>query len=291
MAIHCLWWPTLINWVVLDLAICSKTCGSGEHPDKWSNVEEFNDLRFLYELIIVALLAHLRDVVPHGLLPNYAFLRRLASGNKGATVIFVFLYEYDSQLGLDEPPILTICGEAPFLCSSLQGRPSIIRCKSIIRMFRSRCTHLSERSIPSTERALFVEIPAATLLRTSPWNNSTKTSRPVSPIGTAKRSDIDPFITVLNGVRDVENKVRVALGVPHFDLDETSAIEKEDVAFLVAELKKKIPSETFFSDNPTNPFGSGTPWVDTHNQRPRLESYIKRHLSKTDCSMPSEADW
>jgi len=99
---------------------------------------------------------------------------------------------------------------------------------------------------------------------------------------TAKRPDIDPYIVILNGLRQVQEKLLAALGRDPDELeDRIPSSRNSDVQFLVEALKKIVPPESFFAPNNTNPFGSGAPWDDvTGTGRNGLRDFIVDELSK-----------
>ena len=107
----------------------------------------------------------------------------------------------------------------------------------------------------------------------------------------AKRTSIDVFITWQNGIRDIEEKLKACLGVPIQDLDERSAVEEADVAFVVAELKKALPPDAFLSELAVSPFGSGEPWKVVASQRPLVAEYVTKHINKPDFELVPPADW
>ena len=296
MGTHFLWWPTLVRWVVLDVGVCPKTCGAGEHPEKWSSVEKYNNYRFLYELLIVSLMTYLRDAVPAGLLGNYPLLSRLASQNKGATVILRFLYEY----GL---PWLS-------LRQSIRGRRSAnidLMWRMWLPIFRA-CgkTLYSTLCVDTTYVSLALHPPLQKIwsqhqtcsLRGNPgrdmaWGQVQEEANNVFKNGLgdgANRSSIDLFITRYNGIRDAEAKMRGILGVPAREFDEDTVIEKADVEKIVAALKSKLPVNEFFSELSTNPFGSGAPWENVEREKHTLRDYIVKNLNKPNFEM-SSADW
>jgi hypothetical protein len=52
MAIHILWWKQFISWQVHETGICVEST-----TEEWSSVELYNRYRFLYEAMIVGILA------------------------------------------------------------------------------------------------------------------------------------------------------------------------------------------------------------------------------------------
>jgi hypothetical protein len=298
MAIHQLWWFALVRWVVMDVGVCMKTCGAGEKPEKWSSVEKYNNYRFLYELLIVSLMTYLKEAVPAGLLGNYAVLSGLAAQNKGATIILRFLYEF----GL---PWLS-------LRQSIRGRRSDnidTMWRMWLPMFRATGKTLySSLCVDTTFVSLSMHEPLQKLwrehrtcsLRGNPgrdiaWGQAQEGANDIIKNGLsdgADRASIDPFITIYNGIRDVETKMRDALGVSHDELDEDTVVEEADVKKIVDALKECLPVDEFLSELATNPFGSGAPWDKVRQQEGKtLRTYILEHLNKPNFEMPSQADW
>lgn len=79
MAIHVLWWGTLVHWLLEETNLCAESI----HPE-WSSVELYNRYRFTYEAIIVGVLAYLLEVLPEGALNDPGPLLEAASAsNKG----------------------------------------------------------------------------------------------------------------------------------------------------------------------------------------------------------------
>jgi len=73
MAIHRLWWPTLIKWLVTDVGFCAKSC----NEEKWDSVEKYNNYRFMYETLIVAIVTYFRGFLSKSHILNHSLLRRL----------------------------------------------------------------------------------------------------------------------------------------------------------------------------------------------------------------------
>lgn len=84
MAIHILWWPVLIYWLICHTGICQDSL-----QEKWSSVELYNRYRFAYETFIVGILAYVLEVVPANLLEQPGLLLQVAKEqNPGGLVSF-----------------------------------------------------------------------------------------------------------------------------------------------------------------------------------------------------------
>jgi hypothetical protein len=79
MAIHSLWWGPLVGWLLETTGFCSQSIN-----ETWSSVELYNRYRFVYEVIIVGILAYLLEVLPAGALDDPGPLLEAArTQNKG----------------------------------------------------------------------------------------------------------------------------------------------------------------------------------------------------------------
>jgi hypothetical protein len=88
MAIHKLWWRSLIRWVVTKL---------GAHntiKHVWTSVEECKHYDHVYRLAILTLAMYLAEVVPISMLYSPVQLRRAVRANGAALLAIRFLYEF-----------------------------------------------------------------------------------------------------------------------------------------------------------------------------------------------------
>ena len=88
MALHILWWPALIHWVVW------KTSREKTIKQVWTSIEACHHYDFLYMLVIVTLVDHLVEVVPPPLLLQPDLLLHRVRDNAAAVHAIRFLYEY-----------------------------------------------------------------------------------------------------------------------------------------------------------------------------------------------------
>ena len=77
MAIHILWWKPLISWLVHETGFCVEST-----TEDWSSVELYNRYRFLYEAMIVGILAYILEVIPRHLLEQPRLLLRAIKVSK-----------------------------------------------------------------------------------------------------------------------------------------------------------------------------------------------------------------
>lgn len=92
MAMHSLWWGPLVSWLLQETGFCSQSI-----HQEWSSVELYNRYRFVYEAIIVGILAYLLEVLPEGALNDPGPLLEAASTqNKGKwpTVINISCFAF-----------------------------------------------------------------------------------------------------------------------------------------------------------------------------------------------------
>ena len=78
MAIHCLWYMTLVLWVIDHTGMCERSI-----DEEWTNVELYNRHEFFYETLIVGMVTYLVSVVPRALLLDRAQLFEQAANNAG----------------------------------------------------------------------------------------------------------------------------------------------------------------------------------------------------------------
>ena len=60
----------------------------------WKSVEKYNRYVFLYELIIVGILAYLKKFLPSDVLRNPLLFDQIAREHAGATMLYHFLYDF-----------------------------------------------------------------------------------------------------------------------------------------------------------------------------------------------------
>lgn len=297
MGIHGLWFDTFISWFVLTIGLCAKTCGGGENPAKWGSVEKYNDYRFLYEVIIVSLMRYLKEAVPPGLLKNIPLLMKLAEQNRGATVVLHFLFGFALPwLSLRQ----SIRARASRRVDAFweQSLPMFLASKKkLYSQLVVDHTYVTMSLHDSFKRLWYLHRTCSqrgNRGRDVGWDQAMEQVNNLLKNGIsdgAKRTSIDVFITWQNGIRDIEEKLKACLGVPIQDLDERSAVEEADVAFVVAELKKALPPDAFLSELAVSPFGSGEPWKVVASQRPLVAEYVTKHINKPDFELVPPADW
>ena len=78
MVIHNLWYKTLVEWVLEETSFCEESI-----KEHWQSVELYNRHRFLYETIIVAIIAYLSDVLPANCFDDPESLLEAAQDNRG----------------------------------------------------------------------------------------------------------------------------------------------------------------------------------------------------------------
>lgn len=105
----------------------------------------------------------------------------------------------------------------------------------------------------------------------------------------AKPADIDPCITILNGIGAVTKDVRGALGVDPEQGGETLREHAEDVDAVVARMRELLPA--CIHDAAPNPFGRGEPWRDVEKQHDAAEGVVRAHLGRADVAMYSDREW
>ena len=81
MAMHLLWWKPLISWTHINGEICVEST-----TEDWSSVELYNRCRFLYEAIIVGIVAYVKEVMPEHLLEHPDLLLQTASERNKGTI-------------------------------------------------------------------------------------------------------------------------------------------------------------------------------------------------------------
>ena len=87
MAIHILWWNSLICWIMEKTGLSEASI-----KEDWSSVELYNRYRFFYEVIIVGILAYITEVIPAHILNRPDILISAAADqNKGANEFCVSL--------------------------------------------------------------------------------------------------------------------------------------------------------------------------------------------------------
>ena len=91
MAIHVLWWKPLISWLVINSDICAEST-----TEDWSSVELYNRYRFLYEAIIVGIVAYINEVFPKHLLEQPDLLLQAASERNKGNIPTFQLYEFNN---------------------------------------------------------------------------------------------------------------------------------------------------------------------------------------------------
>ena len=78
MVMHTLWYKTLVEWVLEETSFCEESI-----KEHWQSVELYNRHRFLYETIIVAIIAYLSGVLPAGCFDDPESLLEAAQHNRG----------------------------------------------------------------------------------------------------------------------------------------------------------------------------------------------------------------
>ena len=284
MGIHSLFWPTLIRWLVQDVGLCRRSC----NEKHWSSVEKYNNYRPMYETFIVAIVQYLQSFLPSWLLSDYPRLKDLAKGNAGATALLVFLYEFalpwlslrqsirsNSTENIETMWNLTLpwfratgktnydklCVDHALILVSLL--PSL---RKLYRLTRTASLRGNVGRNVALDQAL------------EQMNNEIKNLL----ADNAKRDGIDGLIVILNGLRQVEEKLSAALGVDPDDLEDVISVRKQDdVEQIVEALKAKLPPSDFFEPSSVNPFGAGKPWEDVQKARRGIKTFVEDHCSRT----------
>lgn len=78
MAIHALWYTTLVLWVIENASL-----GKRSIQEEWASVELYNRHEFFYETLIVGIITYLVTVIPRALLLDRAELFKQAADNEG----------------------------------------------------------------------------------------------------------------------------------------------------------------------------------------------------------------
>lgn len=311
MGIHSLWFFPLVGFFVLIGGLSENAC-SGTPLGKWDSVEKYNDYRYLYQLVIVTLVTYLQEAVPPPLLNNYNELLRRASVNAGSVVLLRFLFEF----GL---PWLS-------LRQAIRANDSEkidLSWQLALPLFRATGKHLYATLSMDTTYVLFAMLPSLRALwhenrtvagshdgRNIAWDQAMEgMNGAVKPalFDGAKRHDIDPFITRLNGVRYVGKDLRRVLGIEDTVDEDSRATSGRDVAALLEALREALPPGQFFHASPTNPFWttppeaatatrsasrpagpSRTPWVKVEAAREDLGDFVWSHLQNTNFVMHHE---
>ena len=82
MAIHCLWYTTLVAWVLQETCLCARSI-----QEQWTSVELYNRHEFFYETLIVGIVTYLVGIIPRAILLDRAKLFKLAANNAGQTTL------------------------------------------------------------------------------------------------------------------------------------------------------------------------------------------------------------
>ena len=85
MALHALWYNTLVLWVIENTSM-----GERSIQEEWTSVELYNRHEFFYETLIVGIITYLVAVIPRALLLDRAELFKQAADNEGHHHICLF---------------------------------------------------------------------------------------------------------------------------------------------------------------------------------------------------------
>lgn len=90
MAIHRLWWSALTKCLIEESGFQVESL-----KEKWGSAELYNRYCFSYEVLIVAVLSYMLEVLPRDLLDQPQNLAALAKdASPGFAVLFHFLYDF-----------------------------------------------------------------------------------------------------------------------------------------------------------------------------------------------------
>mgnify|MGYP006114612905 CR=1 FL=1 len=130
--------------------------------------------------------------------------------------------------------------------------------------------------------------------RNIPWDQANEQMNKEVKCGLGTRVArhlIDPFILMLNGIRQIERKLRNVFGVGTTEDDDADKeeyyteycrTELQDVDAIVQALMNKLGTShvELFADRSSNPFGTGAPWDDVANMKAGNAEYVRSHLKK-----------
>ena len=286
MAIHILWWKYLVE----DLLWRSQFDVSSIH-ETWDRVDLYNRHRHCYETVIVAILAYVTEVFStEDLADPVALMETVSANNGGMTSLLHFLYDF----GL------------PWL-----GFRNAIRGNNSVKMDSMYCICLDWYRVAGKylyARICVDHIWITTNLKASflqVWHRY----RTVSKLGNAGRniprdqanefenlelkqwnpkdpSNIDPTLTMLNGLREIDEPMRSLFGVQRDPLREYTATKQNQVDAIVDILRTRLGTNPRVFLRPTrgqikrnNPFGSGIrPWIRVEASRQTRNEYVRRQL-------------
>ena len=83
MAIHILWYTSLVAWILQNTGLCERSI-----KEEWTSVELYNRHEFFYETLIVGIMSYLVAVIPRAILLDRAMLFDLAKDNAGLYLWF-----------------------------------------------------------------------------------------------------------------------------------------------------------------------------------------------------------
>jgi len=101
MAMHILWWGPLVSWHVENTGFFEESI-----HESWSSVELYNRYRFLYEAIIVGVVAYVLEITLVHQLQNPEVLLEYAKNNNKST------HNFDLT-ALDIPTVLPLRSHLP----------------------------------------------------------------------------------------------------------------------------------------------------------------------------------